>query len=111
MRESLTLFENTISLEIFKKKSIVLFLNKTDLFRAKVTRCPIDSYFPDYTGGPDFKKGADYFANQFLAKNAEASRKIFVHFTCATDTEALESVIAVVSDTIIQRNLAEVGLK
>ena len=111
MRESLTLFENTISLEIFRKKSIVLFLNKTDVFREKVTRSPIENYFSDYTGGPDYKRGADYFANQFLAKNAEAMRKIYIHFTCATDTEALQSVITVVSDTIIQRNLAEVGLK
>ena len=110
MAESLNLFENTIQMSVFKKKSVVLFLNKTDLFREKVVRSPIEKYFKDYSGGPDYKKGAEYFTNQFMSKNQTENRNIYPHLTCATDTEALAHLINVVADTIIQQNLSEVGL-
>ena len=110
MVESLILFETTIHMQTFKQKNVVLFLNKTDLFREKVLREPIGKYFPDYSGGPDYKKGCDYFTAKFLSKNANDCRKIYPHLTCATDTEALGHLINVVADTIIQQNLIEVGL-
>ena len=88
----------------------MLFLNKVDLFRAKVVRSPIENYFKEYSGGPDYKRGAEFFKNLFEGKNTNDKRRIYPHLTCATDTEALATLMNAVADTIIQNNLDDVGL-
>ena len=52
MRESLDLFATILQYPWFKKKSIILFLNKTDLFEEKIRFSNISDYFPDYKGEP-----------------------------------------------------------
>ncbi|KAH9049032.1 G-protein alpha subunit [Lactarius hengduanensis] len=60
MAESLTLFEAVINSRWFLRTSIILFLNKVDVFKDKLPKVPLDKYFPDYTGGADVNKGAKY---------------------------------------------------
>ena len=50
MRESLALFETIISYPWFQESSIILFMNKTDLFMEKIGRSPISTHFPGYKG-------------------------------------------------------------
>lgn len=50
MRESLALFENIIGYPWFVDSSIILFLNKTDLFYEKIKTSHIVKYFPAYGG-------------------------------------------------------------
>lgn len=50
MMESLVLFESVVNSRWFLRTSIILFLNKIDLFRAKLPKVPLDRYFPDYGG-------------------------------------------------------------
>lgn len=50
MAESLVLFESVINSRWFLRTSIVLFLNKTDVFKAKLSKVPLERYFPEYTG-------------------------------------------------------------
>ena len=50
MAESLILFESVINSRWFLRTSIILFLNKIDLFRAKLPRVPLEQYFPEYSG-------------------------------------------------------------
>ena len=50
MRESLALFETIISYPWFQDSSIILFMNKTDLFMEKVGKSPISTHFPGYRG-------------------------------------------------------------
>ena len=52
MRESLDLFATILQYPWFKKKSIILFLNKTDLFEEKILYSDIVDYFPEYKGEP-----------------------------------------------------------
>jgi guanine nucleotide-binding protein G(o) subunit alpha len=110
MHESLNLFASTIHLKCFKEKNLILFLNKTDLFKEKLPHSSLKNCFPDYTGGEDYDKAVDYINLQFRSKNQSQSRKVYVHYTCATDTAALKFLIDTVADTIIQMNLKEVGL-
>lgn len=60
MAESLVLFESVVNSRWFLRTSIILFLNKVDLFRVKLPRVPLELYFPEYTGGADVNKGAKY---------------------------------------------------
>jgi guanine nucleotide-binding protein subunit alpha len=50
MLESLILFESVINSRWFVRSSIILFLNKVDIFKTKISKVPLDRYFPDYTG-------------------------------------------------------------
>ena len=50
MMESLKLFDSIVNNHWFLNTSVILFLNKTDLFEEKVTRSPITSCFKEYNG-------------------------------------------------------------
>src|SRR3954471_4126902 len=50
MQEALTLFDSICNSRWFVKTSIILFLNKIDLFKEKLPRSPMKAYFPDYDG-------------------------------------------------------------
>lgn len=50
MTESLVLFESIINSRWFLRTSIILFLNKIDIFRHKIPLSPLNKYFPDYNG-------------------------------------------------------------
>lgn len=106
MQEALLLFESIMSLAWFKSSSIILFLNKTDLFKEKISEKPVRDYFPDYTGAAnDYKAAGEYFAKKFRSLNRTEDRELYVHFTNATDTNLLKLTMQSVQDTIIQSNL------
>ncbi|KAK7038332.1 heterotrimeric G-protein alpha subunit [Favolaschia claudopus] len=69
MRESLVLFESVINSRWFLRTSIILFLNKIDVFKAKLAKIPLERYFPEYTGGPDINKAAKYVLWRFMQEN------------------------------------------
>lgn len=50
MRESVALFNQVVNHYAFVKTTIILFLNKTDLFRKKIDRVPLTVCFPEYEG-------------------------------------------------------------
>ena len=50
MRESLALFELINNYPWFKESSVILFLNKTDLFYEKITRSKLADHFPAFQG-------------------------------------------------------------
>jgi len=69
MAESLTLFESVINSRWFLRTSIILFLNKIDLFKIKLQKVPLERYFPEYTGGPDINKAAKFILWRFTQTN------------------------------------------
>jgi guanine nucleotide-binding protein G(i) subunit alpha len=81
-----------------------------DLFREKLPRSPIADYFPDYTGGSDLQAACDYFSSRFVSLNQSTAKQIYVHFTCATETQQIRFVLSAVNDIIIQLNLRDCGL-
>jgi len=50
MQESLKLFDSICNNKWFTDTSIILFLNKKDLFEAKIQKSPLTVCFPEYTG-------------------------------------------------------------
>jgi guanine nucleotide-binding protein G(i) subunit alpha len=90
MAESLVLFESVINSRWFLRTSIILFLNKIDVFKAKLPKVlahpvyifclapfpdhsffqvPLERFFPEYTGGADVNKGAKYILWRFMQAN------------------------------------------
>ena len=100
------LFESLVNGEWFKRKPIILFLNKMDLFKEKLAISPMSKHFPDYAGDDaDFDAAAKYFAERFRGINRIPGREIYIHYTNATDTTLLKATMESVQDMIIQKNL------
>ncbi|KAJ7804952.1 G-protein alpha subunit [Mycena olivaceomarginata] len=109
MRESLVLFESVINSRWFLRTSIILFLNKIDVFRGKLSKVPLERYFPEYTGGPDINKAAKYVLWRFMQEN-RARLSVYPHLTQATDTKNIRLVFAAVKETILQNALKDSGI-
>ena len=65
MHESMKLFDSICNNKWFTDTSIILFLNKKDLFEEKITHSPLTICFPEYTGvgaGPLRRGGGDHVA-------------------------------------------------
>lgn len=111
MQESLALFDSICNSRWFVKTSIILFLNKIDLFKQKIATSDIVNFFPDYSGKPgDVQAGCEYFSHRFQALNQNPQKQVYVHLTCATDTSQIKFVLSAVNDIIIQANLRDCGL-
>ncbi|KAL8627146.1 hypothetical protein Q9189_007155 [Teloschistes chrysophthalmus] len=90
MWESLQLFESLLNLPELAGTTVFLFLNKADLFETTILREPILDYFPDYTGGADYWKGTQYFANKFAALDRRPGKKLHCHVTDSLDTPSFQ---------------------
>uniref|UniRef100_D8Q3Y1 Heterotrimeric G protein alpha subunit 2 n=1 Tax=Schizophyllum commune (strain H4-8 / FGSC 9210) TaxID=578458 RepID=D8Q3Y1_SCHCM len=109
MAESLTLFESVINSRWFLRTSIILFLNKTDVFKIKLPKVPLDRYFPEYTGGNDINKAAKFILWKFMQAN-RARLSVYPHLTQATDTKNVRHVFAAVKETILHNALKDSGI-
>lgn len=110
MQEALTLFDSICNSRWFVKTSIILFLNKIDIFKEKLPKRALSETFPDFNGPETYEAAGDYILNRFVSLNQSDSKQIYTHFTCATDTQQIRFVMAAVNDIIIQNNLREGGL-
>ncbi|ORZ25755.1 guanine nucleotide-binding protein subunit alpha [Absidia repens] len=111
LQEALTLFDSICNSKWFVKTSIILFLNKIDLFAEKLPRSPLVKYFSDYMGGAKYESACQFLLQRFTALNSRAEvKQIYTHFTCATDTKQIKFVMAAVSDIIAHNTLRDVGL-
>lgn len=110
MEESLALFKTITSIDILRKTSVILFLNKTDLLEEKIKRSPLKNHFPNYNGPLENGEEAKRFIDEMFRKNACVNKTIYSHFTCATDTENIKKVFDSVKDTILNQHIDEVFL-
>jgi hypothetical protein len=60
MQESLKLFDSICNNKWFGDTSIILFLNKKDLFEEKILRSPLTICFPEYSGAQEYGEAAAY---------------------------------------------------
>jgi len=109
MTESLELFEEITNSEWFERTSMILFLNKKDLFRAKLEKVPLKDYFPEYNGGNNYDEATEFIQEMFESKN-HLEKDIYSHITCATDTNNIFAVFNYVKDIIIKKGLSRAGL-
>ena len=102
------LFESIANSKYFERSALILFLNKIDLFREKLSsgQSSVKKTFPDYTGDDtDTRMAQEFFANKFRNLLRQPGKDVYVHYTNATDTDLLKKTMASVQDMIVQRNL------
>ncbi|XP_077182134.1 guanine nucleotide-binding protein G(t) subunit alpha-1 [Paroedura picta] len=111
MHESLHLFNSICNHRYFAITSIVLFLNKKDIFQDKIKKAHLSICFPDYDGPNTYEDAGVYIKAQFLELNLRRDvKEIYSHMTCATDTQNVKFVFDAVTDIIIKENLKDCGL-
>lgn len=113
LHDSLNLFSQICNNRFFNDTSMILFLNKLDLFREKILYSGrhLRYYLADYKG-PDLNvdRAALYVQHAFQGLNRNSTKVIYPHFTTATDTSNVQVVFQVVMDTIIRENLERLTL-
>lgn len=119
MEESLKLFHEICGQRWFSNTSMILFLNKSDLFTQKLPYSPLTVCFPDYKGR-SIKEATDYIKAEFEARFRDARRAhrnanaayndLYTHVTNATDTSHVEFVFNTCEDIIVRTSLKAAGL-
>jgi len=131
MQESLELFGEIVNAKWFRQTSIILFLNKNDIFKQRLREgLTLDICFGNEWTGPNYldrdpeKKmdDADWFkkctnaASRFIGERYRRTstkfihKKIFIHVTTATDQDNVKRVFWDVQNIIISGNLKGAGL-
>ena len=108
MEESLNLFQAICYNKFFDTASIILFLNKVDLFTEKInnTTQHLRLFIPQYTGlDHNVPAAKEFILDQFLAHNSQKERLVYHHFTTATDTNNIKIIFKVVLETILRKML------
>ena len=110
MHDSLHLFAEIANGEWFRELSMILFLNKVDLFQKKIKTVPITVCFPDYNGANTHDDSLNFIKKEFIARNKQQNRQIYIHVTCATDRRNVERVFNDVQHIVIENSLDAGGL-
>ncbi|KAF8206213.1 guanine nucleotide binding protein, alpha subunit [Mycena galopus ATCC 62051] len=107
--------QNDDSLQLFTHVHLVLFLNKTDLLKAKIdSGLRVQKYitsFGDRTN--DYETVVQYFRAHFLQvhrRNNENRRVLYTHFTSVVDTKTTQRIIGNVRDSIFRGYLQSAAL-
>jgi len=108
--EAVDLFKQIINSKWFNQTSVILFLNKKDLFEQKLQAKQFADYRKDYVGGNTLDECAAYCRELFLAQNSNKEKTIYSHITAATDTENVKFVFNSVVSIILEENLKSSGL-
>ena len=131
LRESLSLFASVTNVKWFSHASIVLFLNKKDLFAKKlrVGYPRLGDYFPEYGGSnKSYAEASEFVAGLFALQDANSkedvgngkevtfrakrapNREIYRHFTCAKDGGNVRAVFQSVTDMLQRELIDNLGL-
>ncbi|KAF9580453.1 hypothetical protein BGW38_002901, partial [Lunasporangiospora selenospora] len=106
MEEAMMLFDQICNSQWFVNTSMILFMNKTDIFRQKILTSSIGRYFPDYDGVEgEYASAVEFFRTRFLRLNRSEHKEVYIHYTDATDTNLLRNIMGSVNDIILSRNM------
>jgi len=112
MHESLKLFDQICNSKWFTSISMILFLNKSDIFQDKIAKKDLKCCFPEYTGGCDFLNATQFIEQRFIDLNKDNQKKnVYTHITCATNTENIRFVFTAVRDIILLKSLEASGFE
>lgn len=111
MQEAMKIFASICNNSWFDETSMIIFLNKTDIFEEKIKTTPISVCFPEFPGPHTAEDSRNYIAEVFKRfNNNPVQKQFYIKYTCATDTENMKFVFAVITDIIIHQKLKTIGL-
>jgi len=111
--ESMKLWKALSGSVFFKNTPFILFLNKSDLFQARIEKVPLSQVFEDYedfasktevSKNTEFEKGWKYILSKFAIyfDTNSGTHNFYPHVTNALDAKLCEKVFVSVQDTVVQ---------
>lgn len=100
--ESIQLFRYIINNQYFMQSSVILLLNKLDIFEQKLKVSPLENYFPEYKGGSSLEAAKDFMLQYYMSLNTNG-RKIAHLFSTATDPAVMDVVFDVMTETVLEK--------
>ncbi|KAJ3182479.1 guanine nucleotide-binding protein subunit alpha [Gaertneriomyces sp. JEL0708] len=113
VRDAIELFQEIAGHHAFRKTSIILFLNKIDLFKKNIESRPVKQYFPEFDGDNDFTSTTGFFAKLFVQaweKGDNREKQLYTHLTHATDQAACKIAITACTHTIARMQMRGHGI-
>ncbi|GAA5971123.1 hypothetical protein JCM11641_004152 [Rhodosporidiobolus odoratus] len=108
--EATTLWGSIASSKWFINTSIVLFLNKTDLFQHKLHLYRLSDYLPEYEGDNNYAETTSFLARRFSELYTNRSKPLSMHLTCATDSDQIRPILATVQQHVVSTYLRDAGM-
>ena len=110
MDEALSLFDQICNSKWFKETAMILFLNKKDLFEAKLAKQPLAKFMKGYDGPNEPGPASEYIKQLFIGRSKNKDKQIYTHVTCATDTSNVRFVFDSVVSIILEESMKASGL-
>jgi guanine nucleotide-binding protein subunit alpha len=109
LKEAINLFQEVCDYDHFANTSVILFLNKSDLFEQKLERgIKFSDFLPELYNGPNEKDALFKWLEEHFKELARAKqRSIYTHITCATNTENVETVFGAVQNIFMKGQINE----
>eukprot|EP01091_Cochliopodium_minus_P012811 TRINITY_DN3983_c0_g1_i1.p1 TRINITY_DN3983_c0_g1~~TRINITY_DN3983_c0_g1_i1.p1 ORF type:complete len:302 (-),score=49.76 TRINITY_DN3983_c0_g1_i1:98-1003(-) len=110
MKESLVLFDDIVNSPWFKDTPVILFLNKSDLFKTKIETVNLNVCFENYKGGKSFEETSSFIKERFLQLKTIPidSQPIFIHITCAINTDNIQKVFFAVKKILLDDAIKQI---
>ncbi|CAE6441827.1 unnamed protein product [Rhizoctonia solani] len=114
VKDSLLLWQEICKNRVLEKVSIVLFLNKCDLLKAKLASgVQFKKYMTSYQGPNEWIPVAEFLRSKFddvYRANTTGKRSLYIHQTSVIDSRTTQKIIQDVREQIMKEALAAVGL-
>ena len=105
MKESMSLFEDILKMNVFKETPIFVFLNKKDLFETMIVKHPLNKCFPDYDGPEGEQRPAlDHieakYRDIYTKHRGENDNNLFIQVIAARVRMDMKVAFTEVKDTL-----------
>ncbi|KAL3081922.1 hypothetical protein niasHT_037100 [Heterodera trifolii] len=114
LKYSMYLFKRIVNNKTFgKRTAFILFLNKVDIFKERLSVFPLNVCFKGYSGKHEFAASCNYVSDRFhaiVSSELQQHRPIYTHFTNATDTRNVDKVFESCVDVVFKVSMEKAGL-
>ncbi|KAH6914231.1 guanine nucleotide-binding protein alpha-4 subunit [Coprinopsis sp. MPI-PUGE-AT-0042] len=116
LEDSVTLWKKIISNQLLKTAQTVLFLNKTDIFKAKLAAGILFGHYVVSYGldkPNDYELASAYLKKKFAGIHKQYSptpRLLYCHLTAVTDTRSTQGILSNVKDMVLRQALEKTKL-
>lgn len=115
LEDSILLWKSIVSNPLLQNAQTVLFLNKFDLFKAKLDAgIQFGQHVVSYGNRPNISENAsNYLRKKFASLHKQCSplpRVLYCHLTSAIDSQSTQSILGNVRDMVLRQYLRESSL-
>ena len=110
LNESLRLFGEIVNSKWFATVPMALILNKRDILAEKIKVRDLTVVFPEYDAGLNSYDQAVKFITAKFTELVKSNRELYIHVTCATDSNCIREVFDDLARHILCQSLAVGGI-